>query len=776
MRVRLTAIILILPLLVYAQSGNNFAQNLSDQLTRYKNQLPQVKLFLFFNQRIYTPGDTAFFSARFRTEDREIIAVRQLMRVELVNAAGKIVQSDNIYVKDGFAANQIIISNQLESGVYSWVAYNSWMKNFAPAFYFKEDFLLVKDKEILPRLNQANGIEFSPEGNSFITGVSNRVVASGIANATVKILGDNQKNVAEFQTDEDGFGSFLITPQNNIQYVAEFKSGDKVVQQVLPRANADGISLQLNTDSSPAKIELRRPQNSKLSASRLWMIISARAEIYFAAPLLFADKSALTVQFDYEQLPTGICLATLFNEQGVVLNERVFMKRDKPVQVSVQVVSSPAKTRGKIELDVSLKDFSGNPLSGDFSISVINKKFSPELLPPTSIERYFNLNSDLKNSSGALPEKSLNNFLITQQNMRLPWSKIGKGEKTNYPFTQLMQYSGRIKRKSDNQPVSDSSRLLVFLQKNMIGYETYTSSNGEFDLPILLDFWGKEEMFFVVEDKLGIRQDAVVTWFADTLSPVKPELQVTQTDRPNSYQKFQLQRKLINQSYNFYSSDISSLTNEGIDLNSGFEKELSGADFAVRMDEYLVFPTMEDLVREVMPWVQHRKIRGRSQVRVILSDNVVANQDPLYIVDGVMTYNTDFFLQIKPLDLISVKTIRTYDKLMSIGAIARNGVVLVQTKGMFKEQLNKSQSTISVKGLTRKIPFPLLDSSKESRVPDFRSTLYWNPDIPIKDATRITFSASDDVGTFLIYIKGITTDGRPFEITDSIEVSFSKNQ
>lgn len=774
MKVRLTTIILILPLLVYAQSGNDFVQNLSEALSRYKRQLPQVKLFLFFNQRIYTPGDTAFFSAHYRTEDRAIITGRQLVRVELVNAAGKIVQSENVYVKDGFASNQIIISNELEAGVYSWVAYNSWMKNFDPAFYFKEDFLVVNDKDITPYSNQRNEIEFFPEGNSFTAGVSNRVVASGIANAAVKILGGDEMIVAEFRTNEDGLGFFLITPQSNVQYVAELKWGDKLVRKMLPTANADGISLQLSTNSSPAKIELRKPQNSKLSSNRFWMSISARSEIYFAAPIVFADKNMLTVQFDYEQLPTGICLATLFNEQGAVLTERVFMKKEKPLQVTVQG-NSPAKTRGKVELDVSLKDFSGNPLSGDFSISVINKNFSPGFLQPSSIERYFNLDSDLKNSSGFLSEKSLDHFLITQQNTRLPWNKIWKREEANYPFNQLLEYSGNVKRKDDHQSVSDSSRLLVFLQKSMIGYETYINSNGEFDLPILLDFWGEEEMFFTVEDKFGIRQDVEVTWYSDTLSPVEPRQDVVQSDQSNAYHKFQLQRKLINQSYNFYASDITSLTDESVDLNSGFERELSGADFNIRMDEYLVFPTMEDLMREVMPWVQHRKVRGQAQVRVILTDDVVATQGPLYIVDGRMTYNTEFFLQLKPRDLISVKVVRAYDKLVAMGAIARNGVILVQTKGMEMDQLNKNESIISVKGLTKQIPFPLIDNTK-SHVPVFRSTLYWNPSVLINGNTNLTFPTSDDEGTFLIYIMGITSDGRPFEALDSIDVVFGKDE
>jgi len=49
---------------------------------------------------------------------------------------------------------------------------------------------------------------------------------------------------------------------------------------------------------------------------------------------------------------------------------------------------------------------------------------------------------------------------------------------------------------------------------------------------------------------------------------------------------------------------------------------------------------------------------------------------------------------------------------------------------------------------------------KSHNQPDFRTTLYWNPKLKIKQAGEtIEFTASDSKGLFEIIVKGTTPDG-----------------
>ncbi len=53
-------------------------------------------------------------------------------------------------------------------------------------------------------------------------------------------------------------------------------------------------------------------------------------------------------------------------------------------------------------------------------------------------------------------------------------------------------------------------------------------------------------------------------------------------------------------------------------------------------------------------------------------------------------------------------------------------------------------------------------SQKESRIPDFRNTLYWNPDVrtDAKGRAAVEFYTSDEPGDYKILVEGYSSDGR----------------
>jgi hypothetical protein len=313
----------------------------------------------------------------------------------------------------------------------------------------------------------------------------------------------------------------------------------------------------------------------------------------------------------------------------------------------------------------------------------------------------------------------------------------------------------------------------------MMGYEAYTDQNGWFDLAFLFDFWNDDEIFYMMENKRGNEIDGRITWDQDTVRLATSF--AGEASSKSAYGEYQFQKKLMDQSYNFYSAGLNRDDGSfGRDPNTNFEDEIAGVDISVKVQDYVVFPTMEELIREIVPSLQHRKSGGKSTVRVVLSQNGrVPLYDPLFLIDGIMTKNTNYFLQLKTSEVISVKVIKDVNKLNRFGSIGKNGIVLVHTKKGSHPDLLKQNTQLPVKGLNKPSPYylPTVSDHSQKRKPDFRSTLYWNPGVRT-DATgnaTVNFSTSDDVGTFLIRIQGITADGRPFEKTDSLTVSFARN-
>jgi hypothetical protein len=54
------------------------------------------------------------------------------------------------------------------------------------------------------------------------------------------------------------------------------------------------------------------------------------------------------------------------------------------------------------------------------------------------------------------------------------------------------------------------------------------------------------------------------------------------------------------------------------------------------------------------------------------------------------------------------------------------------------------------------------DSLKSSSLPDFRNTLYWNPDLFTREDgnTDFEFYTSDETGDYTVFLEGISPDGK----------------
>jgi hypothetical protein len=54
------------------------------------------------------------------------------------------------------------------------------------------------------------------------------------------------------------------------------------------------------------------------------------------------------------------------------------------------------------------------------------------------------------------------------------------------------------------------------------------------------------------------------------------------------------------------------------------------------------------------------------------------------------------------------------------------------------------------------------ENSVNNRIPDFRNTLYWDPDLSTtkNGKTNVSFFSSDEPSAYMIIVEGFTSDGR----------------
>ena len=767
----------------------NFIQVLSQKFEIFNKQHKQVKVHLFFNQNKYSSGDTAFYKAHFLTDALQLVPGKQILNLEVFNQEGKIVQHQSFSVRDGVGANQIILSKDITPGIYLFVAYSDWMKNFSSDFFYHKQITITGQKKISSIPKPAlNSIAFHPEGGKLVEGISNKVVVRSSGARQGHVVDNNGQVITEFMLDDQGLGSFLITPEPNKSYFA--KTAGQTQQYKLPDAASDGLALQLTIgiNLEPLKLLITSPSKSVWRDQDLYLVVVAQSKLTYSVPIQLGTTEALQFLLPEKNLPGGVAQLYLLNGKGTVLADRlVFVKTQSEIQIAVSTDKITYHSREKVVVEVAVNDELGNPVQTDLTVSVLNKKLFREN-DSISLHDELLLMSDFYKSndpfvidrSNSSWSTTLDNFMITQKWNRFQWPDVlaTTNSKMKYGFRNTLSVDGIALDGETGGPVPDSTLINVFLQNQMMGYEVYTQADGQFDLPFLFDFWGDDRLFYLMEQKKKEISNSKLRISRDTL--VMPTgLSFKEEDSNDPYGDFKFKKGLIDGSFSFYANTSQQINANLTNPNAEFEEEMFGADVSINVEEYVIFPTMEELIREVIPSLLHRKVSGKSIVRVMLSDaSVITTGDPLYVIDGVMTKNTTYFLSLKPSEILSVKIVKDINKLQRFGAMGKNGIVLVQTKKPDSKKLTALSNIIMVEGLSKPLEFRSPDYSVKSntRIPDFRSTLYWNTSLKTDARGKVLFSfyASDDSGPLEIRIEGITPKGNPFSKESKVEVIFGR--
>ena len=749
----------------------------------YAKTNPIVKVQLVLNQTKYSPGDTIFFKSFFIGSDHKPIRGKQILEAELRDEDDNLVNQISFRIIDGIAENQMTIPEKLGAGNYKLVSYSRWMKNFDEKYFFSKEISIVNKFQIesSKELNKTPIFSFFPEGGSLIAGLWNKILLKSNVAGEIKIKDSAGKIVLSCQTDNYGIATTKFFPIQNEIYSAEI--GTKSVRIDTPEK--DGIGLELlssETNAQSINLKIAVASNSKYKNKAIYFLSTAKNKVIFSKLIQFTDQDSIKLTIPPKVIEDGLNQAFVLDAQGNVIAERIFWHNPSKIQVSFNSQRWWIQQRSKCTIELGLSDENGNGLTGEGVIGITNGSLFNETVPSFDNEIYF---SDLPELSReiterqikaeSLPEK-LNDLLIDYKWDRIPWKSIisEQWQKPIHKFRYSLDVSGKAHYKGSNEPLQDSTKLTIYLQDHLIGYDLYINKNGSFELPSMYDFWGLDRLFYIAEkDGKEIKRDIVLTIDAEKTAATTSRLSKP-NDKLDSYADFKSKKEIIDKSFNYYA--ILKNRQKQFNPNQEIEDELGGVDWQIKTEDYLVFSTMEELIHELLSFIKFRKKEENSSIRMVLiqgNQNKYANADPLFIIDGEMTKDISYFLSFKPKDILTIKIVRDNIKLSKLGTIAKNGVILVQTK---KEIVGKpkAQNLAIVRGLNFYKPSVKKQYSKENnpRVPDFRATMYWNPELKFDESGKssLSFFSSDDNGVFNICFSGITREGMPFSSKTRIEV------
>lgn len=392
----------------------------------------------------------------------------------------------------------------------------------------------------------------------------------------------------------------------------------------------------------------------------------------------------------------------------------------------------------KVKVDVVATDEAGAPVSAEFSVTVFNNNLG--------INR-----TDLSLIDGSIAGEANQYFQVK----RTSFISIGENALDRLSRMTVFQKRGVVVHAETGNPVPNNTQILFYLQEAEWYHQTFTLNGGSVLLN-LPQFIGTDELFYIAETARGKIIPVKVQWESQELPRFASSSATKQIDREDLYASFANNNRIVRQSYQTFSDDD---TDELPTDETRSEFELIEPDDIYKPEAYVAFQNMAEMIREVIQSMFHRKDGSGEIVRITLPDPMTATHDPVYFINGRATTSTSYFLSINPSDIEYLGVVKDPKKLKPFRLLGKNGIIIVKSKP--GKVVEPNEGAEKFQGLN---PVSSFSKSQPSDIPDFRSTLLWEPSIVTDRNGRVSFEffTTDDVGEMIIQIEGITGKGQPF--------------
>jgi hypothetical protein len=189
-------------------------------------------------------------------------------------------------------------------------------------------------------------------------------------------------------------------------------------------------------------------------------------------------------------------------------------------------------------------------------------------------------------------------------------------------------------------------------------------------------------------------------------------------------------------------------------------------DYTIQMSGYIELTSIKEIIKELVPGIEIIKNKDKINFRL---NNLYPFQRSenglLVLIDGVPVHDHEKVLSIKSSEIerVDVLTDRyfisdnVFDGILHLVTKRGNLEVIEMDKSVFRQEYEFMKHNNEFYS-----PDYSLDSMKNDHLPDFRNTLYWNPDLhtDISGKATVEFYSSDESAEYIINIEGITGEGK----------------
>ena len=785
----------------FSQDRDQVKDEISIQLEKYNKAYPQEKIYLHFDKPFYTPGETIWYKAYHVNVAGNIpSALSKIIYTELLDKNGKVIIRQILKAENGFANGEFLLPESLLQGKYQVRAYTNWMRNFDQDFFFTKE-ILIFDPQTESDIVQADSsnkkidLQFFPEGGYLVSGLTSKVAFKALNGSGEGIhvkgeITDQDGNVIiPFESFHLGMGAFILKPEKGLTYFANLiPESDKRINFALPGVLEEGLVMSVDNSSGDLIRVVVQANEAFINdnTGEVLLVVQTAGKIYYTADGNFNRGSSFAATIQKKNLPSGIVQLTVFNAEGNPECERlVFINRHDALQVKIETDKKTYNPREKVLLNISVSDSKGDPVEGNFSLAVTDagqvvnlEMYSDNILTNLLLTSELKGNIEqpafyfLKDNPDS--ETALDYLILTQGWRRFLWKDIlnDSWPAINYDFEKnAIVRKGEVLNPSNETHIG-LTRVSYLMLKEKKPYTCFTNDRGIF-YSFTNATYGKESLFFDVTDTKGQRKEFKILFETDLpgyQSSGSKEIVFVRSEIKNCLKKRE-EKAQIESSFNYSAENILfhkaalETDEQKAEVNRFFETP----NYTVRLDEYNPFPTMVEVFREIVTHVSLQYKKGENRIRVY-SDEFIKSFDrqPLFLVDGIPTFNKAFVLNLEPDDIETIEVINSIGKIRQFGFPGENGVIAISTKnGTITSADIPDNNIIEFQGCykSRKFYSPEYDHFQETdkSKPDLRSLIYWNPFL-ITDSdgkASVSFYNTDNIATIDIRTEGISYNGTP---------------
>jgi len=750
-------------------------QNSASRQTDY-----QERVYVSLDKNFYLSGEYLRFKVYCLDVETNLTSpLSKVAYLELLDTGNNSVIQTKIQLINGIGYGDIFIPSNFKSGNYVFRCYTKWMRNFDADKFYHSIIQIVnpfKRAGLMPEPESDKiTLQFFPEGGSLVYGFKSKIAfrARDASDKGIDFLGiiidDLDSTILEFSPLESGLGSFFLKPVQNRSYHAKIMLTDSSENiYKLPEINYKGYVMRVeNINDQDISIEVKSGNPSLNENMLLTGLIDGK--ILFTSKFII-ENCIGSVRINLEGIDPGIMQIILINSQGQMLNQRqVFIYPKEKINLNIKTDKKTYYNREKIIVKVSAKDLEQIPVNMDLSISV--SVYNPQFEKfSNDISSYFLFNRGMKGFVEKSPDyfdgesskyrMLMDNIMLTDSNYDYSQEDIQNNKRSIKYIPEFRHHivTGKLTNNISNLP-----------EEGIIAYLSIPSNKASF-FAAQSNQVGK--LFFEISDLQDMNKVIIQTDYTkDTNYKIELDAPFSKDFSDFSIPRFDLDEGLhefiektsknmqIQNAYLKYSP--LNETNYGEDSSTFYEP-----DATYYLDDYTRFQVMEEVMREYVGGVYVRRNQDGFHFKILDLDRTETFQEnPLILLDGVTIFDANEIMDLDPLIIKKIETVR---KRFIKDGFNYSGIVSFFTYNgdLHGYQLHDRAQLVEYDGVQAMrhyvSPEYLTKSDLNSRIPDYRNVLFWDPQFQTdnKGEATLEFYTSDDVSEYEIRVEGISSDGR----------------